>query len=94
MPDAVIRVVALLGGLVVGVIAWTAVALQMRQAALADGGVRHIGSLRVVLLALLIILAVTWVVSPIRGSPWIWPGAVVGILGAALVFRVARRTTR
>jgi hypothetical protein len=90
MPELIIRVVALLGGLVVGVVAWTAVALQMRQAVLVRVGMRHVGVVRAVFIGLLVVLAITWVVSPIRGSPWIWPGALVGILGSALMFRLAR----
>ena len=90
MPDLVIRLVALLGGLVVGVTAWAAVALLTREQALARSGQRHLGAARAVLVGLLVVLAVTWVVSPLHASPWIWPGVVVGIAGALVLFQLAR----
>src|SRR5919199_6337525 len=89
MPDLTIRLVALLGGLLTGVIAWTAVALLMRASALSAAGLGRLSVIRVVLFSLLVLLAVIWVVSPTRGSPWIWPGVLVGIVGSGLVFRLA-----
>jgi hypothetical protein len=75
---------------VVGVAAWTAVALTLRESTLNRGGVRGVAFVRIVLFGLLVVLAITWVVSPLHGSPWIWPGALAGILGSAVVFRLAR----
>ncbi|MGI9146253.1 MAG: hypothetical protein ACR2IK_06885 [Chloroflexota bacterium] len=90
MPDLVIRVVALLGGLLVGVIGWTALALIMRANALTAVRIDRLPLMRVVLLGLLLLLLLIWLVSPVRGSPWIWPGVIVGVVASALLFRLAR----
>ena len=90
MPELVIRLVALLGGVLVGVTALAAVALLTREQALVRSGQQHLGAARAVLLGLLVVMAVTWVVSPIHASPWIWPGVVVGIAGAFALFQLAR----
>jgi hypothetical protein len=90
MPDLVIRVVALLGGFVAGLVAWSAVALLMREQALARSGIRHLGAVRTALLGLLAVVVVTWLASPVRGSPWVWPGVLVGLAVSAVLFQLAR----
>ena len=89
MPDLVIRAVALLGGFVAGLIAWSAVALLVRDQVLARSGM-HLAAVRTALVGLLVVVAVTWLVSPLKGSPWAWPGVLVGVLVATLVFQLAR----
>lgn len=90
MADAVIRIVALAGGLLVGVIAWTAVALLLRARVLMAAGLDRLRATCFVLFGLLLIMMIIWRVGPVHGSPWIWPGVVVGIAVSALAFWLAR----
>ena len=90
MPDVVIiRAVALLGGFLTGLVAWSAVALLLREQALARSGL-HLAGARTALFGLVVVAAVTWVVSPLKGSPWVWPGVLVGLLVSTVLFQLAR----
>jgi len=90
MPDvAVIRGVALLGGFVAGLIGWSAVTLLLREQVLSRSGV-HLAGVRTALFGLLVVAAITWLVSPLKGSPWVWPGVLVGAVAATVVFQLAR----
>jgi hypothetical protein len=81
--------VALLGGFLVGLVAWSAVALLVREQVLVRSGLR-LARARGALFGVLVVAAATWVVSPLQASPWVWPGFLVGLLCSTIVFQLAR----